>query len=171
MNPFMEPTVARPLPAGTGLSGHQSQPSGRRHGPAPDSPRVSANPGTPGRRAGRQRQRTSSRRLPLPRALLVAGVFVLASLVLPGAANAVDVNQASETELTSLKGIGPKTAQSILSERQRGGPYASLIDLSERVKGIGPKKLASLKEAGLMVGHAAAADKGAASATATTGKK
>ncbi|HLR29953.1 MAG TPA: ComEA family DNA-binding protein [Paenalcaligenes sp.] len=62
---------------------------------------------------------------------------------------AMDLNQASRAELQSLPGIGPKTAETIIEERERGGAFTSLQDLSARVRGIGPKRLEALKEAGL----------------------
>lgn len=153
MNPFMEPTVARPLPAGTRLAGQVSQPdqTGTSAGKPAGRRSSRANPPT-GRR--RRRPNRSSGRLPLARSVLVAGLFGLAGVLFPLSASAVDINLASAQELQTLKGIGPKTAENILVERDRGGPYASLIDLSERVKGIGPKKLAALKDAGLVVGPA-----------------
>ncbi|HLS17720.1 MAG TPA: ComEA family DNA-binding protein [Paenalcaligenes sp.] len=63
---------------------------------------------------------------------------------------AVDLNQASHAELQRLPGIGPKTAETIVEERERGGAFTSLQDLSARVRGIGPKKLEALQEAGLV---------------------
>lgn len=62
---------------------------------------------------------------------------------------AVNVNQATVQQLQQVKGIGPKTAERIIEERERAGPYRSLQDLSDRIKGIGPKRLLGLKEAGL----------------------
>ncbi len=64
---------------------------------------------------------------------------------------AVDVNAASAEQLEAVKGIGPKTAQVIIEERARGGRYESFEDLSDRVKGIGPAKVATLRSAGLTV--------------------
>src|SRR5690625_740797 len=72
--------------------------------------------------------------------------------LLPAMSLALDVNTATEQELLTVRGIGPKTAQIIVEERQRGGSIASLSDLSDRVKGIGPKKAAALQAAGLRVG-------------------
>lgn len=81
---------------------------------------------------------------------VLAGVALgLACLSAPAAA--VNVNAATASELQEISGIGPKTAQVIISERQRGGAYASMADLSDRVKGIGPKKAARLAAAGLQV--------------------
>ena len=81
---------------------------------------------------------------------VLAGVALgLACLSAPAAA--VNVNAATASQLQEVSGIGPKTAQVIISERQRGGAYASMEDLSDRVKGIGPKKAARLAAAGLQV--------------------
>lgn len=73
--------------------------------------------------------------------------------------HALDLNAATAAQLDALKGIGPKTAQVIIDERQRGGPFASLQDLGERVRGLGPKRLKDLESAGLQ-----ASAKGAPSA-------
>jgi len=70
-------------------------------------------------------------------------------------AHALDLNQASATALQALKGVGPKTAERIVLERQRGGVYASLDDLADRVKGIGPARMQRLLEQGLQVSGAA----------------
>ena len=51
----------------------------------------------------------------------------------------INVNTASAEELTSLRGVGPKTAARIIE----GRPYTSTEDLL-RVKGIGPKTLAKI---------------------------
>lgn len=56
----------------------------------------------------------------------------------------IDVNRASETELTRLPGIGPKLAARIVSERDRAGAFASPEALL-RVPGIGPKTLARIQ--------------------------
>lgn len=78
-------------------------------------------------------------------------IFGLANLCF-----AVDVNTASLAELMQLKGIGPKTAEQIMTERERGGPYRSMDDLSQRIKGIGPKRLTRLQEAGMQISVGAA---------------
>lgn len=67
-------------------------------------------------------------------------------------AYALDVNTATVTQLETLKGVGPRTAQMIVQERERAGAYESLEDLSDRVRGIGRKRLARLREAGLTTG-------------------
>lgn len=98
------------------------------------------------------------------RALLGLTLGVLTGLTLPGVAHALDVNTATQEQLRGVRGIGPKTAQIIIEERSRGGSYESLEDLSDRVKGIGPKKAAALQAAGLTVGASSPVAKGAPAA-------
>ena len=69
----------------------------------------------------------------------------------PAGAGAIDLNTASAQELQTVRGIGSKTAEVIVQERTRGGRFLSLQDLSDRVRGIGPKRLQSLQAAGLTV--------------------
>jgi competence protein ComEA len=52
----------------------------------------------------------------------------------------VNVNTATTAELESLPGIGPVIARRIVE----GRPYRSVDDL-DRVKGIGPKRLAEIR--------------------------
>ncbi|MBV6303859.1 helix-hairpin-helix domain-containing protein [Candidimonas humi] len=89
-----------------------------------------------------------------------------AGLMLASAAQAVDVNVATQAQLESVRGIGPKTAQVILEERARGGRFESFEDLAERVKGIGPKKAVTLQASGLTVGAGVASAAAAGSAAA-----
>ena len=86
--------------------------------------------------------------------LLAAAVW----FSLSGAAfAAVDVNTADEAALVSLKGIGPATASTIVSERSRGGPFKDAADLADRVKGLGQKSVVRLQEAGMTIGAGGAA--------------
>jgi competence protein ComEA len=55
----------------------------------------------------------------------------------------IDVNRASEVELRSLPGIGPKLAARIVETRQKQ-PFRSVDEL-RRVKGIGAKTLDKLR--------------------------
>ena len=56
----------------------------------------------------------------------------------------IDVNRAAWPELIQLPGVGPILAQKWIAERERGGPFRNVDDLS-RVKGIGPRTLERLK--------------------------
>jgi comEA protein len=56
----------------------------------------------------------------------------------------VDINHADATQLTTLKGIGPKKADVIIAYRNAHGPFKTVDDLA-KVKGIGPKAVARLK--------------------------
>jgi competence protein ComEA len=51
----------------------------------------------------------------------------------------LDVNTASETELTSLPGVGPSLARRIVEYRTANGPFQTVDDL-QNVSGIGPAK-------------------------------
>lgn len=66
-------------------------------------------------------------------------------------AHAMDVNTATAGELQRLRGVGPRMASFIVQERDRAGHFESLQDLSERVKGLGAKRVQSLEAAGLRV--------------------
>jgi competence protein ComEA len=132
MNPFLYDTVAQPLPTtqigaqGLPYSKHQTETEialKRRH-------------------AGIARQ---------PRAGMMALVTVAAGMG-SFSACALDVNRASQAELQAIKGVGPRTAQIIVQERQRAGHFESMQDLSDRVRGIGSKKLQTMQQAGLAVG-------------------
>lgn len=57
----------------------------------------------------------------------------------------LDLNTASVSDLDALPGIGEATAQKIVDEREKNGPFATPEDLM-RVPGIGEKKFESLKD-------------------------
>ena len=52
----------------------------------------------------------------------------------------VNVNKANEESLQTVKGIGPKRAQAIVSYRNKHGSFKTVADLA-KVKGIGEKRL------------------------------
>ncbi|HEY9459378.1 MAG TPA: helix-hairpin-helix domain-containing protein [Paralcaligenes sp.] len=144
MNPFTEPTVARPW------TDDQRAKFGAASFPRKE-PEVKAARSRPASPKKRQRPFSGS----------AFGIIALAaslSLFLPAPAHALDVNTATQVELRALRGIGSKTAQIIIEERSRGGRFESFEDLSDRVKGIGPKKAASLQAAGLTLGGQGAAE-------------
>ena len=55
----------------------------------------------------------------------------------------LDLNRATLTELVGVPGIGPSTAEAIVEMRTKRGAFSNLEELID-VKGIGPKKLATL---------------------------
>jgi competence protein ComEA len=57
----------------------------------------------------------------------------------------IDLNTASAGELDELPGIGPQTAAAIVEHRTRNGPFLAVDELLD-VRGIGPSKLAALRE-------------------------
>jgi len=57
----------------------------------------------------------------------------------------IDINSASQEELESLPGIGPKKAQAIIGYRKRYGPFKTKSDII-KVKGIGEKTYQKIKD-------------------------
>ena len=56
----------------------------------------------------------------------------------------IDINSANKDTLMQIPGIGPKTADSILTYRKANGEFKGVNDLTN-VKGIGDKSLAKMK--------------------------
>ena len=63
---------------------------------------------------------------------------------------ALELNNASEAELDSLRGIGPPTTRRILAAREQGR-FANWGDFLRRVKGLGPHHAQRLSAQGLTV--------------------
>ena len=84
-------------------------------------------------------------RFTLTAGLLLAGLLMTASV--PRAwseAVSVNINTASASELSSLKGIGNAKALGIIAYREKNGPFKSVDDLRQ-VSGIGEKLLNNLR--------------------------
>jgi competence protein ComEA len=90
----------------------------------------------------------------------LAGVLVGLLAWVSLAFAAIDINSASEAELDKIKGVGPAKAKAIADERKKNGPFKSLEDVANRVKGIGDKTVADWKKSGeVTVGGAKPASK------------
>ena len=60
------------------------------------------------------------------------------------AAETIDINSASQQELTQIKSIGPETAKRVIDYREANGLFKSIDDLI-KVKGIGKKTLSNIR--------------------------
>jgi len=132
MNPFLDSTVAEPLAT--------EQPQVQ---PQKQTERLTKRWSFPFAHQAANRLARRSRV-----AVMLAGVGVGLS------AQALELNTATAEQLKDLRGVGPRTAQLIVQERNRAGPFESLEDLSDRVRGIGTKRLQALQAAGLRVSEA-----------------
>ncbi|HNO74182.1 ComEA family DNA-binding protein [Nitrosomonas mobilis] len=59
--------------------------------------------------------------------------------------SAVDINTATQSELETLKGIGPAKAKAIIEYRNQVGQFKSVNELT-RVKGIGTNTVQKLSD-------------------------
>jgi competence protein ComEA len=80
---------------------------------------------------------------------LVFSVFLAAAGF--AAASPINVNTATQSELESIKGIGPSKAKTIIAERLDGGHFQDANDLQKRVRGIGMKSVEKMVDNGLTI--------------------
>ena len=80
---------------------------------------------------------------------LVFSVFVADSGL--AVASPINVNTATQSELESIKGIGPSKAKTIIAERLDGGHFQDANDLQKRVRGIGMKSVEKMVDNGLTI--------------------
>ena len=80
---------------------------------------------------------------------LVFSVLVAVSAL--SSASPINVNTATQSELESIKGIGPSKAKTIIAERLDGGHFQDAHDLQKRVRGIGMKSVEKMVDNGLTI--------------------
>jgi competence protein ComEA len=87
---------------------------------------------------------------------MIRNILIAAATALAFAFNAfaaVEVNQASQADLETVKGIGPGLSTKIIDARKTG-PFKDWTDMVERVSGVGPGNAARFSQAGLTVAGA-----------------
>jgi competence protein ComEA len=91
---------------------------------------------------------------------VLSGVFLSSAVALMfcNTALALDINQANEAELDSIKGMGPALSAKVLKARANG-PFRNWPDLMQRVSGIRQNKAKQFSEQGLTVDGQAFAKK------------
>jgi competence ComEA-like helix-hairpin-helix protein len=86
----------------------------------------------------------------LMRAAALSATLVFTSLGV-AIASPINVNTATQSELESIKGIGPSKAKTIITERLDGGHFQDANDLQKRVRGIGMRSVEKMVDNGLTI--------------------
>jgi competence protein ComEA len=91
---------------------------------------------------------------------VLSGVLLssVVALMCCNTALALDINQANEAELDSVRGMGPALSAKVLKARA-DGPFRNWSDLMQRVSGIRQNKAKQFSEQGLTVDGQAFAKK------------
>jgi len=76
--------------------------------------------------------------------ILFAGLFFLSANSI-FAADAININTATQAQLETLNGVGPATATAIIEHREQAGGFKTVDEITN-VKGIGDKKLAKFSD-------------------------
>ena len=90
----------------------------------------------------------------IAKGLMRSTAFVVALAVSSlglAAASPINVNTATQSELESIRGIGPSKAKTIIAERLDGGHFQDANDLQKRVRGIGMKSVEKMVDNGLSI--------------------
>ena len=88
--------------------------------------------------------------LSFTKALVFSALLAMGGLGI-AAAEPINVNTATQSELESIKGIGPSKAKTIIAERLDGGHFQDANDLQKRVRGIGMKSVEKMVDNGLTI--------------------
>ncbi|MFP5418001.1 MAG: ComEA family DNA-binding protein [Gammaproteobacteria bacterium] len=75
---------------------------------------------------------------------LMGSIVLLAGLITFSAFGAVNLNTATQSELESVKGLGPAKAKAIITYRESKGGFKSLDEL-DNVKGFSKDSIEKLK--------------------------
>ena len=86
----------------------------------------------------------------LVRSVALAAALTVSALSVANA-SPINVNTATQSELESIKGIGPSKAKTIISERLDGGHFQDANDLQKRVRGIGMRSVEKMVDNGLTI--------------------
>ena len=86
----------------------------------------------------------------LMRAAVISATLAFTSLGV-AIASPINVNTATQSELESIKGIGPSKAKTIITERLDGGHFQDANDLQKRVRGIGMRSVEKMVDNGLTI--------------------
>lgn len=86
----------------------------------------------------------------LMRAAAISATLAFTSLGV-AIASPINVNTATQSELESVKGIGPSKAKTIITERLDGGHFQDANDLQKRVRGIGMRSVEKMVDNGLTI--------------------
>ena len=86
----------------------------------------------------------------LMRAAALSATLAFTSLGV-ATASPINVNSATQSELESIKGIGPSKAKTIIAERLDGGHFQDANDLQKRVRGIGMRSVEKMVDNGLTI--------------------
>jgi competence protein ComEA len=75
---------------------------------------------------------------------LFGGLLVLAGMIAFPVLAAVNINTATQSELETVRGVGPAKAKAIIAYRDANGGFKSLDEL-DKVKGFGKSSIDKLR--------------------------
>lgn len=75
---------------------------------------------------------------------LAVSILTAMMLMAGSAMAAVDINTATQSELESVKGLGPTKAKAIIAYREKNGPFKDVDEL-DKVKGFGKATINKLR--------------------------